>query len=93
MKEIDWLASNSRKKSGENEIIVFENVDITHCISKFCQMIRVINVTVCYTADKMKLGKKDLSFLFTVSGWLKRLSQIVPGARKASKNYYLSHMI
>ena len=40
---------------------VLEIVDITHFISIVCQRIRVINVTFCYTADKLKSGKNIVS--------------------------------
>ena len=36
-------------KSGKNEIVL-ENGDDTHFVSIFCQRIRVISVTFCYTA-------------------------------------------
>ena len=51
-------------KSGENEIVlahVFKKVDIPHFISIFCQRMRMIGATFCYTADKLESGKKILS--------------------------------
>ena len=40
---------------------VLENVDIACFISILCQKIRGINVTFCYTADKLELGKNIVS--------------------------------
>ena len=49
-------------KTGTNEIVLaadvlLENVDIAHFISIFCQRIRVVSVSFCYTADKLESGK------------------------------------
>ena len=51
-------------KSGKNEIVLandLENVDVAQFVSIFCQRIRVISVTYCYTSDKLESGKKNLS--------------------------------
>ena len=58
-----WKTVKVREKSGEDEIVsanVFENVNVVHFISIFCQRIRVIGVISCYTADELKSGKNIL---------------------------------
>ena len=42
-------------------LISLENVDIVHFISIFCQRIRIISLTIYYTADKLESGKTFLS--------------------------------
>ena len=53
------------KNSVRKNLIVFanvlENFDSDHFISIFCQRIRVISVTFCYTADNLELGENILS--------------------------------
>ena len=51
VREIHEKLSKSGKIRG-NEIVfanVKENVDVTHLISIFCQRIRIISVTFCFT--------------------------------------------
>ena len=40
---------------------IFNNVDITHLISIFCQRMRIISFTFYYTAEKLESGKNILS--------------------------------
>ena len=40
---------------------VLENADSSHFISIFCQRIKVINITFCYTAYKVKSGENSVS--------------------------------
>ena len=51
-------------KSGKNEIVLandLQNVDVACCVSIFCQRIRVISVTFCYTTDNLESWKSILS--------------------------------
>ena len=50
-------------KSGKNDIVLandLENVDVPHFFCIFCQRIRLMSVTFCYTTDKLESGKNVL---------------------------------
>ena len=56
---------NCQGKVKENEIVLannLENFDNTYFISIFCQRIRVISVTFCYTSEKLEPQKNKKLF-------------------------------
>ena len=67
---------SERKVGGKWKLFanILENVDIAGFISVFCLRIRVINVTFCYTSDKLESGKifknlKSMATLFSLCCW------------------------